>query len=135
MWHRTTKDQVLVEAGRPYFYKYTNIKAPTNPLVFCFDCTSVFIPQSQVMPNNVLDRCTLIPELLKELSPCSRVCCFIDDVDIFLEGRLICNVLPVVELENSRHGKRSIPKRRIKIWVYPQVDLLVAVESFTIFAL
>ncbi len=51
VWHRTTKDQVLVKAGRPSFHRYIYIKAPSNLLVLCFDNTSVLIAQSQVMPN------------------------------------------------------------------------------------
>jgi hypothetical protein len=42
--YRTAEDQFLVEASRPYFYRYTHIKAPTNPLVL--DNTSVSIAQS-----------------------------------------------------------------------------------------
>lgn len=123
VWHRTAKDQVLVEAGRPYFHRYTHIKAPPNPLVLCFDNTSISIAQSQVMSNDGLDRCSLIPELLIELSPCSRVCCFIDDVGIFLQGRLVSEVLPIIELESSWHGERGIPRHAspreigIEIWL------------------
>lgn len=105
--YRTAKDQFLIKAGRPYFYRYTHIEAPTNPLVL--NNTSILIAQSQVMLNNILDRCTLIRQLLKELSPHLRVCCFINDIFILLDSRLVCNVLPVIKLESSQHSRRSIP--------------------------
>lgn len=119
--YRTAEDQFLVEASRPYFYRYTHIKAPTNPLVL--DNTSVSIAQSQMMPNKGLNCCSLIQELLKELSPCSWVCCFIDDIDIFLSSRVVCNVLVVVELKSSWHSERSILPRWVEIWVYLKLKI------------
>ncbi|OAF60944.1 hypothetical protein VC83_02755 [Pseudogymnoascus destructans] len=82
------------------------------------------------MPNNALDRCTLIPELLKELSPCSKVMLLIDHVGIFLTGRLVCNVLPVVELKSSCHGERSIPRRLLRVSFLRHKVAAMLEESF-----
>ena len=34
-----------------------------------------------------------------------------DYIFIFLDGRLVCNISPIIELESSWHGERSILRR------------------------
>jgi hypothetical protein len=43
VWHRATKDELLVEAGRSYLDRYIDIEAAANPLILCIDNTSVFV--------------------------------------------------------------------------------------------
>ena len=45
VWHRTTKDELLVEAGRSYLDGYTYIEATSNPLILCIDNTGVSIAE------------------------------------------------------------------------------------------
>ena len=45
VWHRTTKDKLLVEAGGSYLDRYTDIKAATNLLILCIDSTGVSIAE------------------------------------------------------------------------------------------
>jgi hypothetical protein len=49
VWHETTKDKLLVEAGRLYLDRYTYIEAPSNPLILYFDNTGVSIAEPQVV--------------------------------------------------------------------------------------
>ena len=51
VWHRTTKDELLVEAGRSYLDRYLDIEAVTNPFILCIDNTGVSIAEPQVVLN------------------------------------------------------------------------------------
>jgi hypothetical protein len=51
VWHRTTKDKLLVKAGRSYLDRYTDIEAATNPLILCIDNTGVSTAEPQVVLN------------------------------------------------------------------------------------
>jgi hypothetical protein len=62
VWHRTTKDELLVAAGRSYLDRYTDIEAATNPLSLCIDNTGVSIAEPQVVPNKCLNSLSLVPE-------------------------------------------------------------------------
>jgi hypothetical protein len=43
VWHGATKHELLVEAGRSYLDRYTDIEAATNPLILCINNTGVSI--------------------------------------------------------------------------------------------
>lgn len=45
VWHRTTEDELLVEAGRLYLDVYTDIEAATNLLILCIDNTNISIAE------------------------------------------------------------------------------------------
>ena len=45
VWHGTTEDELLVEAGRSYLDGYTYIEAALNPLILCIDNTGVSIAE------------------------------------------------------------------------------------------
>ena len=62
VWHRTTKDELLLEAGRLYLDRYTDIEAATNPLIFCIDNTGVSIAEPQVVLNKSLNSLSLVPK-------------------------------------------------------------------------
>ena len=62
VWHRTTKDELLVEAGRLYLDRDTDIEAATNPLSFCIDSTSVSVTEPQVVPSKCFNSLSLVPE-------------------------------------------------------------------------
>jgi hypothetical protein len=92
VWHGTTKDELLVEAGRSYLDRYAYIEAASNPLILCIDNTGVSISEAQVVLNKSLDSLSMVPECLIELRRCLKVCCLVDDICIFLECRLECGV-------------------------------------------
>ena len=62
VWHRTTEDELLVEAGRLYLDRYTDIEAATNPLILCIDNTNVSIAEPQVVLNKSLNSLSLVPK-------------------------------------------------------------------------
>ena len=62
VWHRTTKDELLIEAGRSYLNRYTDIEAATNPLILCTDDIGVSIAEPQVVLNKSLNSLSLVPE-------------------------------------------------------------------------
>ena len=62
VWHRTTKDELLVEAGRSYFDRYTDIEAATNSLILYIDNTGLSIAEPQVVFNKSLNNLSLVPE-------------------------------------------------------------------------
>ena len=62
VWHRTPKDELLVEAGRSYLDRYTDIEAATNPLILCIDNTGISIAEPQVVLNKSLNSLSLVLE-------------------------------------------------------------------------
>jgi hypothetical protein len=62
VWHRITKDELLVVAGRSYLDRYTDIEAATNPLILCINNTGVSIAEPQVVLNKSLNSLSLVPE-------------------------------------------------------------------------
>lgn len=62
VWHRTTKDELLVVTGRSYLDRYANIEAATNPLGLCIDDTGVLLTEPQVVPIKCLNSLPLVPE-------------------------------------------------------------------------
>jgi hypothetical protein len=96
VWHRTTKDKLLVEAGRSYLNRYTYIKAASNPLILCIDNTGVSISEPQVVLNKSLNSLSMVPECLIKLRRCLKVCCLVNDICIFLECLLERGVFPAI---------------------------------------
>jgi hypothetical protein len=45
VWHRTTKDELLVAAGQWYLNRYTDIKAATNLLILWINNIGVLIAE------------------------------------------------------------------------------------------
>jgi hypothetical protein len=45
VWHRTTKDELLVAAGQSYLDRYTDIKAAINPISLYINNTGVLITE------------------------------------------------------------------------------------------
>jgi len=48
-------EELLVEAGRSYLDRYTDIEAATNPLILCIDNTGVSVAKPQVALNKSLN--------------------------------------------------------------------------------
>lgn len=62
VWHRTTKDELLVAVRRLYLDRYADVEAATNPSSLCIDNTGVLIGEPQVVPNKCLNGLLLVPE-------------------------------------------------------------------------
>ncbi len=62
VWNRTTKDELLLEAGRLYLDRYADIEAATNPLIFYTDNTGVLIAEPQVVLHKSLNSLSLVPK-------------------------------------------------------------------------
>ena len=59
VWHRATKDELLVEAVNRTLI---DIEAATNPLILCYDNTGVPIAELQVVLDKSLTRLPLVLE-------------------------------------------------------------------------
>ena len=96
VWHKTTKDELLVAARRSYLDRYADIEAATNPSSLCIDNTGVSIGEPQVVPDKCLNSLPLVPERIIELRRCLKVCCLADDICVFLYCRLVRDGSPVI---------------------------------------
>jgi hypothetical protein len=114
VWHRTAKDELLVTPGRTYLDGYTNIEAATNPSLLRRYNAGVVIIKPQMVFNNCLDGLSLVPKRLVELYRCLEVCCFADDICVFLQRRLVCDGSPVIYVDGSRHDT-SRPGRLLAV--------------------
>jgi hypothetical protein len=96
VWHRTSKDELLVAAGRSYLDGYADVEAATDPSSPWSNNTGVSITEPQMVLNKCLNGLSLVPECLTELRRGLEVCCLADDIRIFLKCRLVRDGFPVI---------------------------------------